>query len=181
MITLIGANAGILGGVVERLPLAVAAARLGVSVPTLRRRIKAGVVRAEKEKTAGGVRLVVLLDAPESVTEPSAMAASAARGMPAADADRDAWRAFAYEQQRTISRLSESIAGLVARMPEAMPERAPEVITRRSPDGDQGDHAPVTKPTPGPVDQRTERRGRRPPLWERLVRALREAIATPPG
>lgn len=72
---------------------------------------------------------------------------------PPTNTDPELLRALVIEQQRTITRLAETLAEMVARLPEATAERAPEVITRRSP---SGDHAPVTKPMPTPTDQRQQ-------------------------
>ncbi len=46
----------------ERLSLDAAAARLGVSVHTIRRRIRAGTLPTEQEPVRGGFRYVIILD-----------------------------------------------------------------------------------------------------------------------
>jgi hypothetical protein len=50
-----------------KLPLEAAALRLGCSKTTPRRRIKAGDILTERERAAGGFRLLVLVDEPDPV------------------------------------------------------------------------------------------------------------------
>jgi len=124
--------------------IAEAARRLGISQDAVRQRIKRGTLSTYK---VGNRRYVVL--PPDLDADPNAPTTA---GRPDHDADRDALIAqlrseIAYLRER-IERQEQIIAGLVQRMPPALPDRTAT---------DQ----PTDPPHPTPEPQK-------PPLWRRL-------------
>jgi len=94
----------------ERLSLDAAATRLGMSVHTLRRRVRAGELRAEREPVRGGFRYVVILDAhprpDDRASEPPPTMAITDAVLTQITSERDHLRRLVHEQQGTIDRLT---------------------------------------------------------------------------
>ena len=90
---------------VDRLTIDEAARRLGVSVSTIRRQIRAGWLRVEREQTPQGFRYVVLLEAaPDHHDHPSA--------------DDDAATADRHDQAQTQEAMARRIDWLERRVEE---------------------------------------------------------------
>lgn len=113
----------------ERLNIEAAAIRLGLSIHTVRRRLKAGTLGGEQVATRSGYRWVVLLDDAPSPVEPI-VDAPPLRSTPdetltlllsQVEQERDYLRTLVADQQRTI----EALAVLVARGQEVARLPAP--------------------------------------------------------
>lgn len=98
----------------QRLSIEDAATRLGVSVSTLRRRIRAGALTVERSPTPQGYRYAVLLPDPEAAAPPGEDAAPPPPATPGmADllaqvmSERDWLRQRVEEQEQTIARLTQ--------------------------------------------------------------------------
>lgn len=155
----------------ERLTLEEASHRLGVSLHTVRRRVRSGSLRGIQEPTQSGFRWLVVLDADAPVDSPQAARTPAAMGSQVLEqviGERDRLLQRVEEQAATIAQLTrekqDTIDRLTVLLQQAHQGR-PTALTQGSPGATQ------------PVTQTATQAERRPPpprsLWVRLLAALR--------
>ncbi len=143
----------------ERLAIEDAAVRLGVSVSTIRRRIRDGVLTAEREQTPQGFKYWVLIP---GETAPPAAEVPAVSELALVREERDWLRARVEELTTLLNREQE----VNLRLSTALSQRPVISPPANTPAPSQADQVPSA----GPRQVRQERRRR--PLWQVWVRRL---------
>jgi hypothetical protein len=130
-----------------RLSLDDAATRLGCSVATLRRRIRAGTVQAERKRHAGGFTYEVLID-----EEPETLPANAAE-----------IEVLRRERDQAVARL-DMVLSLLQREQQHSHELAQQLVQLSSPKHESPDHSASNEQPEGrPVDSLPKHR-----WWHRI-------------
>ena len=148
-------------GVDAYVPLTEAAQRLGVSVDTVRRRIRAGELVAQREQRPQGYRWLVKLPEPPSVVE--------VLTAPMLHADVQVQGASPELLEQLMAALERVADRLTDGAPPAIPDYVPTLQLIRAesaPDTQQPGHAPMYHSPPSP---------RSFPWWRRLWLALLSA------
>ena len=158
-----------LARVVERVSLQEAARRLGVSVRTVQRRIRAGELEAEHVATGRGMRVIVVLGHPlvESETTATGGDTEAPALLTEVRAERDWLRGRVQSLEQTVDRLTVLLAQAqsIAQLPQAGGDTgdtgpaADATVTR------QPDVVPSVPPAPSEARQKA-------PLWRAILRRL---------
>lgn len=169
----------------ERLTIDEAAARLGVSVSTVRRRIRDGILTVEREETAQGFRYYVILEEPATVSTPGTPTAQNVDAQLAQlTADRDWLRSRVEELTALLNREQElglrrttdqrllTAYSPDSEAPTQAPSRVEYVPTIETP-------TPIAPPPPAPAEVPSQpptgqaRPQRQPGFWRRALEALR--------
>jgi hypothetical protein len=160
----------------ERLTLDQAAHRLRLSARTVRRRVKDGTLRAEREATAQGFRYWVLLDTEPASGVDSESKAAGQAAQEAAEStlvvqlreeNQRLWT-LVETQQRTIDRLAQQVDRDQLLIAQA--QRLAELPAAGQGDGQVSTPGAAASRPPG--SQAVPRRRPRS-RWERLLEALR--------